>query len=410
MAIALLASLALEAQQDDPYAVRDYPFLHTGQNHLIFPGLQDALEPIYRKMDRMLFEGKGQIQMVHIGGSHLQADIWSDRMRERLQNFFPGTQATRGLVFPFNMAHTNNPYNYHTEYTGTWESCKAVQRNRTCPLGLTGFSATTRDSLCRIKVYFRGAGYPQYEFDRVRVFHDTDSSSYSVRLVNRGLRAAESLGRNSGSTLFRMGGVQTFVELEIRKTAPCQDHFTLHGISMESDDPGIVYTAVGVNGAATGSYLRCRLLEPHLRALAPSLVIFSIGINDANTPEFDTQLFERNYDSLIARVRRAVPDACVMLTTNNDSYYQKKYPNRNAEKVRASMLRIARKHHAVVWDLFEVMGGLGSIQSWVAAGLASPDKIHLLRPGYELVADLMFNAFMQDYDAHLRTVHQGHQR
>jgi lysophospholipase L1-like esterase len=314
------------------------------------------------------------------------------------------------LVFPFNIAHTNNPYNYHTEYTGTWESCKAVQRNRTCTLGLTGISATTRDSLCRIKVYFRGAGYPQYEFDRVRVFHDTDSSSYSVRLVNRGVRAAESLDRNSGSTLFRMGSVQTFVELEIRKTAPCQDHFTLHGISMESDDPGIVYTAVGVNGAATGSYLRCRLFEPHLRALAPSLVIFSIGINDANTPEFDAHLFERNYDSLIARVRRAVPDACVMLTTNNDSYYQKKYPNRNAEKVRASMLRIARKHHAVVWDLFEVMGGLGSIQSWVAAGLANPDKIHLLRPGYELVADLMFNAFMQDYDAHLRTVHQGHQR
>ena len=406
----LLLHLLPKAQQDYPYAVEQFPFLHTDHNQLTFPGAQDALEPLFKRMDKVIFDGKGQVQIVHIGGSHLQADMWSDRMRQRLQHFFPGIEATRGLLFPFNMARTNNPYNYNTEYTGYWESCKAVQWNRTCPLGLTGISSTTHDSLCRIKVYFRGADYPQYEFNRVRVFQDTDSTSYSLRVVNPGVSAPSEMDRKAGCSTFRLGMFQNFIEFEIKKTAACQNHFTLYGISLESDDPGFVYSAIGVNGAATKSYVRCNMFEQHLRAINPHLVIFSVGINDANTTEFDSHMFERNYDTLVARVHRAAPGACVLFTTNNDTYYQKKYPNRNAEKVRTSMLKLAKKHNAAVWDLFEVMGGLGSIKDWITAGLANSDKIHLLKPGYELVADLMFNALMQAYDQHLRTAYQSTQK
>jgi len=336
--------------------------------------------------------------------------MWSDRMRQRLQHFFPGTEATRGLIFPFVMARTNNPYNYQTEYSGNWESCRNVQWNRTCDLGLTGVSVTTRDSLCRIKISFRGAGYPQYESNRVRVFHDMDSTSYDVRVTNAGVSSKADARRDLGYTQFGLGIFQTFVELEIRKTAPWQNHFTLFGISLESDDPGFVYHAMGVNGAATKSYLHCNLLEQHMRAIHPDIVIFSVGINDANTTDFDSHLFERNYDSLVARVNRAAPEAAILFTTNNDTYYQKKYPNKNAEKVRTSMLKLGKKHNAVVWDLFEVMGGLGSIKDWIEAGLANSDKIHLLKPGYELVADLMFGALMQSYELHLRMLYQANQK
>ncbi|MFN8394120.1 MAG: GDSL-type esterase/lipase family protein [Bacteroidia bacterium] len=410
MMACMLVVVSAQAQQDYPYALNVYPFLHLDKNQLTFPGDPNAFEPLFAKMDKVLYEGKGQVQVVHIGGSHLQADMWSDRMRQRLQHFFPGVEATRGLLFPFNMAHTNNPYNYHTEYTGNWESCRNVQWNKACTLGLTGISATTHDSLCRIKVFFRGADYPQYEFNRVRVFMDLDSSSYSVSVVNPGVTSQASTDSALGYTAFQLGAFQTSLELEIRKTAPGQNHFTFYGISLESEDPGFVYSAIGVNGAATKSYLRCNLFEQHLRAVKPDLVIFSVGINDANTSEFDSHMFERNYDSLLTRVRRAVPGSTILFTTNNDTYYLKKYPNRNAEKVRVSMLKIAKKHNAAVWDLFEIMGGLGSIKEWIAAGLANQDKIHLLKPGYELVADMLFNALMQAYDQHLATTFQTTQK
>jgi lysophospholipase L1-like esterase len=403
----LLAAIHLPAQQDYPYAVAQYPFLHADKNVLQTPGPINPLDKLFARIDQVLFQGNGQINIVHIGGSHLQADMWSDRLRQRLQHFFPGTEATRGLVFPYSMARTNNPYNYLTEYTGSWESCRNIQWNKACNLGLTGISVTTRDSLCRIKISFRGADYPQYDFNRIRVLHDTDTTSYSLSLLNPGVATQIEHNKANGFTLFRTSAMQNYLELEIRKTAPHQNHFTLFGISMESDDPGFIYHAIGVNGAATKSFVRCNLFETHLRAVKPDLVIFSVGINDANTTEFDSHGYERNYDSLVAYVHRAAPDAAVMFTTNTDSYYQKKYPNKNAEKVRASMLKLAKKHSAIVWDLYEVMGGLGSIKEWIAAGLANSDKIHLLKPGYELLADLMFNALLQAYDQHLREAYHS---
>ncbi|HHG83833.1 MAG TPA: hypothetical protein ENJ82_03715 [Bacteroidetes bacterium] len=402
----------LAAQADYPYVLEQYDFIHYEKNHLIFPGGEDALDPLFAKMDRLLFEGKGQINVVHIGGSHIQADMWSDRFRQRLQTFFPGIRGARGLLFPFKMAKTNNPYNYFPEWTGNWSACKNIQRNTGCTLGLTGMSVTTQDSLATLRISFRGDGYPQYECNRIRVFHEMGAKTFSLRVSTPGVVARVRRNEGLGYTEFLLDSYLTAVDLEFFKTDAQQTHFTLYGLSLENDDPGFVYHAIGVNGAATASYRRCKLFPQHIEAVNPDLVIFSIGINDAHTRagEFDQASFERNYDTLVDWVRRANPNAVILFTTNNDSYYRRKYPNRNAEHVRKIMLRLAQKHHAVVWDLYGVMGGLGSVRKWIAAGLANKDKIHMLKPGYVLLADMMFNALMEPYDIHLKSLHQTDSR
>lgn len=406
--LSVLVAANVVAQADYPYLVDQHDFIRYDLNHLQFPGGEDALDPLYAKMDRLLFEGKGQINVVHIGGSHIQADMWSDRMRQRLQTFFPGVRGARGLLFPFKMAKTNNPYNYFPEWTGKWEACKNIHRNADCTLGLTGMSVTTRDSLATLRISFRGDGYPQYECKRVRVFHDMGPESFSLRIATPGVNAQVRTNEALGYTEFLLDKHVNAIDLEFFKTDVVQTHFTLYGLSLDNDDPGFVYTAIGVNGAATPSYRRCKLFPQHMEAVRPDLIIFSVGINDAHctTSEFDADYYARNYDTLVDWVRRANPDAAILFTTNNDSYYKRKYPNRNAEKVREVMLSLAQRHRAVVWDMYGVMGGLGSIRTWVQAGLANKDKIHMLKPGYVLLADLMFNALMEPYDAHLRSLHQ----
>lgn len=388
--------------QDYPYEVEQFPFIDYERNDLVFPGSMDRYENLYSKIDALLFQGKGQINVVHVGGSHIQADMWSDRMRQRLQTFFPGNRGSRGLIFPYRMAKTNNPSNYKAEFTGSWAGCRCVQRNKGCTFGLTGINVTTHDTLTTIRIYFRGEDYPQYAFDRVRVFYDMGPTSYDVEVETDRAFYKKNLDETEGCAKFEFSEYLTELQLKIRKTEPGQDHFTLYGIGLESDEPGFIYHSIGVNGAATVSYKRCQLWEQHLKAIQPDLVIFSIGINDANGPNFDADYYERNYDELVKRVYSANPNAAILFTTNNDSYYKKRYPNKNAEKVRDAMMSLGSRHDAAVWDMYGVMGGLGSIKTWVKAGLANPDKIHLLKPGYVLVGDLMFNALMQTYDAHLK--------
>lgn len=409
MAMAWIVPGSLFGQSDFPYSVEQHSFVKYDLNHLQMPGSSSAYEPLFKKMDRCIFEGKGQVNVVHIGGSHIQADMWSDRMRQRLQTFFPGVQSGRGLIFPFKMAKTNNPWNYVPEWTGQWEACRNVQRKKNCTLGLTGISVTTRDTFTTLKISYRGDNYPRYECNRLRVFHEQGSDTYNVHPALPDTKYRISTNQELGFTEFLLDTLLTEVLLVIEKTDPLQNHFTLYGLALDNEDPGFVYHAIGVNGAATSSYLRCRLFADHMKAVRPDLVVFSIGINDANTTtaDFDGRRYERNYDSLVAMVRAANPDAAIMFTTNNDSYYRRRYANKNAYKVRDIMLKLAQKHNGAVWDMFGVMGGLGSIKTWIRAGLANSDRIHLLKPGYVLMADLMFNALMEPYDAHLQQLHRS---
>jgi hypothetical protein len=61
------------------------------------------------------------------------------------------------------------------------------------------------------------------------------------------------------------------------------------------------------------------------------------------------------------------------------------------------MMRLAAKHGCAVWDTFGVMGGQTSIARWEEAGLAKKDRIHLTRPGYVALGDLLFSAMMEAY-------------
>jgi lysophospholipase L1-like esterase len=386
--------------QDYPYLQATYPFINLKANHLIFPGDSTAFSALQRRMDELLFKGKGQINIVHVGGSHVQADMWTERMRRLFRHTYDGTKGPRGLVFPFRMAHTNGPQSYSVRSTGKWSVRKNVGPPSVGSLGLTGYALTTQDSACDIQVQF----LPQssYDFNRVKIFHDQDSSSFSMFVKENGLDLPLEHFPEKGYSQFKFSGHAQTLDLVVRRTDSTQRQFTLYGLVLENDDPGFVWHGVGVNGASTSSYLKCDLFKQHLAALNPDLIVFSVGINDANTLQFDGRSYERNYDTLVNWVRSVNPEVSILFTTNTDSYYRKKYPNKNAAEVRDIMIRLAKRHRAAVWDCWSVMGGLGSIKSWVKAGLANSDKVHMLAGGYELLGDLFFTAFWQHYDAHLK--------
>jgi len=166
-------------------------------------------------------------------------------------------------------------------------------------------------------------------------------------------------------------------------------------------------TGIGVNGASLGSYSKCTDLVNDLRLVKPDLVIFGIGINDATAANFSVEDFVARYKVLVSQVRSVNPDCALLFISNNDSFRRvrrKGYVvNTNGQLAEQGFLRLGKDCDAGVWDLFDIMGGLGSMRKWEAAGLAKRDKIHFTETGYELVGDLLFNALMDKYMNHLKT-------
>ena len=400
--IALPLSLPALAQPD-PLRLNAPPFVDQTANHIIQRGDSSGMEAWNQKLDRLYFTGEGQLNVVHIGGSHIQADMWSQQARHRMQQTAPGIRAGRGFIFPFTMAKTNNPYWYEVKYTGNWTAVRNVTKADTSTLGLSGISVTTNDTLSDLHVGFRGDQYPGYEFNRIKVLHGRDSSfaveawsSDSTVVITRSVDALE------GITTIHYDRYVDSLQLRFMRTDSTQTRFTLYGIILESDDPGIFYNAIGVNGAATKSYLRCQRFTDDMAVIEPDLVVFSVGVNDAHDSEFDPKRFKQNYTELIERVRLAAPDAAILLTTNTDSYFKRRVANRNALKVRDAMLELSAEQGVAVWDMFTVMGGLGSIAKWQSAGLAQKDRIHFNRQGYMLLADLQVAAIMEAYGEHVK--------
>lgn len=404
--------LQVWAQVNDfPYMGSTYPFIQYHKNGLIFLGDSSDMQNFYNKMDELIFHGRGKINIIHMGGSHVQADIVSGRVRERLSNFYPSNKGSRGLVFPYKVAGTNNPYNYVVNSTGKWEACKNTQRDKFCELGLTGISITTRDTTSTISISLKTDYYQVYDFNHIRLFHISDSLLFSVFPILDDTTASYTIKSQieKGITDIYLDRYYHQISLRFKKTDSLQWGYTLLGIQLENEDPGITYHAIGVNGASTSSYLQCQLLPAHIREIKPDLVIMGIGINDAAGKDFNPLDFEYNYRKLIDSIRAASPGTAILLITNNDSYkkYKRKYyVNKNGLVVRESMLKLGKEMNLAVWDFFTVMGGLQSMETWLKNGLAKSDRVHFTTSGYKLMGDLLFEALLKHYEYHLKRIYQ----
>ncbi len=385
-----------------PYKIDHYDFIHYELNKFTFFDDSTRFNELYRKYDQLVNRGEGKLKIVHIGGSHIQADIYSNRMRERLQTFQPGSNGGRGFVFPYTIAKTNNPSSYKIKYSGRWVSCRNVEKNKTCTLGLSGISVTTTDTNAYISLSLE-PGEVDYDFNRVRIFHQQDSTVFDPVISAESPVLEVHKDYTQGITEVVFEDYIDQITLSFRKTDSLQNAFVLYGLSLETDDPGVVYNSIGVNGAKLPSYLRCQLFEDHLAALDPDLVVLSIGTNDAYTRYFQPETYRANYDSLIERIVNAVPDAAILITVPNDSYLYRRYINHNTGEVRNVINRLAAQYDCGVWDFYTIMGGLNSIIVWQRFGLARRDRIHFTRKGYELMGDLLFNAFLKSYDNYIDT-------
>ena len=100
--------------------------IHKEHNTFAYADSSDSFRTFFGKLDS-LYEGhRKNIQIFHIGGSHIQADFYSNKVREYLRNITLYTHSSRGLIFPYRLAGTNNPLNYNiTGNSALWKGYRS---------------------------------------------------------------------------------------------------------------------------------------------------------------------------------------------------------------------------------------------------------------------------------------------
>ena len=415
--LSLIFTLKGQEQENEPisdslnmycfpdYAILDsavgnrYPFMVIEKNNFqFFTAESPNWEHFYHEFNAMVKEKDRKLNFYHLGGSHIQADIYSHDFRSFLQSNWADISGERGIVFPFDLANSNNPANYFFSSPNHWTAYRSIsQRPETIDYGLMGAALICNDSL--ITIYFRhDRTNVKPPFSSIRIYHNKGELPFELQfgeaelLVNR-VEHNPAIGYTD---VYFTDLIDT-LDLQFSRITEHVIGLEIYGFQFMNSDPGISYTSIGINGAGLYTYLANENFEEQLMAYPPDFFTFSVGTNDANVPfdRFDPQVYKLNLEKMMRIVLKVNPKCAILLTVPNDSYYHKKYLNRNIARQREVIIELAEKYQQPVWDVYGLMGELGSSKLWFNNGLMQSDMVHFTSIGYHLKGDLMIDAFVK---------------
>lgn len=332
------------------------------------------------------FSNSAPFRIVHIGDSHIQAGFFTGEVRRLLSSYYNDTAVSIGYVFPYNLAGTNSPSDYSFKSDNNWTFCKMLSSEEFIGAGLSGMIMETSDINPSLSVSLKSKKNGDKYFDEITVLFESESRE--IEVLPEGIKFdVKSKGANYIHLKFDSPVSEANLQF-CRQGAK----LSISGLILENSASKMVYNSAGLNGADVKSYLRAAGLGNQLALINPHLVIISLGTNDAYHPLFDVVAFNVVLNSLIDRVKQAVPKATILLTIPGDHLVSRIKPNPNLLLVKEAIIASAIENGCCVWDFHTLMGGEGSIRTWNGMGLTAPDLLHLNAKGYRLQGELLFEA------------------
>jgi len=348
-----------------------------------------SFHTLFTKLDSIANGASTSISIVHIGDSHLQAGYLSEKIKAKLQAYYTPTDTilSPGLIFPFSLAQTNNPYYYESTGTGYWSGYRNVEHDPPVALGMTGISLKT-DSSGQIRIKFRNSSRTnRYAFNQMRVLGH--GKAVLETSIDDKTRFAP------GHTLLVDRPIDS-IQIAIHPLP--NDSFILQGLLLDYTASRIDYHTIGINGAQAKSYLQCQDLASQLEALQPDWVILSLGTNEAYSQPFNSKELEAELEAFMKTIEGAAPFAAKLLCTPNDHLDRNQQPNAQVAPLIAIQSSMAHKHGWALWDFYQLMGGQGSIEKWAEDSLTARDRVHFNRRGYERQGEMFFQALQETKD------------
>ncbi len=400
--LALSSSLVFgQAVRWQSFEYKNYPWLDSTMN--VFQAHDKAiLRPLFIKLNH---SNKKRVNILHIGDSHVQADIFTNETRMLLGNTFG--YSGRGIVFPYTTAKTHTAADYQCFHTGKWLYAKNVERSPELHLGVSGVTSKTYDVRSQFTLKFR-EGSIQKDFTRLRILCKRSAQSFDIKIVTptetKIIDVFESdIDTATDELVVNLNSGHPWYRFEFLNTDTAQQEFEIYGISIESPkNNGVLYTSVGINGAGHYSIMREDKLPQQLGILKPDAIILDVGANDFYNKGMDKEKFRENLISIINLFKEFAPNAVIILSNSQD-IHRGGYSLAACSVFSYMIADVAQSEKVAFYDWYRVAGGNRSMKIWKSLSLANKDGVHLTRDGYELKGTLIYQAFRNTHSKLIET-------
>lgn len=403
-AIALTRSLTATSQSQIEFTYKSFGLEREDDNVIHNAAhLDDFFENLYKQKN--LHDRK--INIIHIGDSHIQADFLTAVVRRNFQKYFGN--AGRGLIVPARVAGTNEPFNIVTRSNTQWDSKRCVYPDQPMPIGIGGITIQTNQPKTRLEIHMNDL-WMDYAFKTLTLFFKKDYNSFDFSIRDTAnhvigfINAFKSEPFVNHSKVILTDTVSGVI-LETYQSNPSQNHATIFGVNLENGKSGVLYHAIGVNGAMYSHYNAALYFTKQTSTLEPELFVISLGTNESiNYPYLDKNFFQ-HVDKLVTSLRAANPMAKFILVTPPDAFRRKIKTNPGIATIRQQIIAYAVENGLAFYDMYKALGGDNAATIWRQAKLLRPDGIHFTKDGYEYQGNLFFNALMKSYNQYVPLRH-----
>ena len=360
---------------------KEYSYLILNKNYITYNNADWS--SFYNK----LLNASSQISIVHIGDSHLQADIATAKTRALFQEKYG--DAGRGLISPLKMAKTNEPIDYYFKCNTPYVASSLMRRPWKSNIRLTGASFTPTTENFQISVGTKKNESFTDTFSKLRIHVDGDLYIDSVRADNRNISYTIDETSPYYTDIYFSRPVSN-VDLWLSSIGK----IAILGTSLLNDSNGVVYNVIGNNGASYYSYNKMGNLGSDCTFLNPDLFIISLGANEA----FGNLSNEGFYDTVsefIQDIQSYNPNVPILLVTPMECQKNGRI-NQKIKQFRNVFILFGKDKNIAVYDWYEVAGGDNASSKWVKDRLMGGDRIHNTSKGYYLQGTLLFEALTND--------------
>ena len=355
-----------------------------------------ALVPFFEQLYRhQLGELSGPLRILHYGDSHTAADEWTGDLRSRFQGKFGDGGSGYSLAgFPWKGYRRED---VRSGSTRGWHTDGLVGKPGDGVYGLGGVSLSAKSP--HEAVYLLADGQ---EFE---LFYLQQPGGGSLQIYdNGGLVERISTDGDTAPGYYHYESVPGphRLEVETLDQAPVR----LFGWVAENAT-GVTYETLGINGAQASIVFDWNqpILRSNIERRNPGLVILAYGTNEAGRKDWTLETYREMFSQLIGRFREAAPTATILVVGPPDRYVHTRkgwLPLENVDMIVEAQRQAALATGSAFWDLRAKMGGKGSMQQWVQAGMAQYDHVHFTGPGYRMLGDAVFRDVMSQYDVFLK--------
>jgi len=374
-----------------------------------------------------------RLRVAHFGDSHTAADIWTGRVRAVLQDRF-GDGGRGFLMFgkPWDGYWPEGAETGATEgWTGSNALLQGVEgRETTGVFGLGGGALCADEAGPEAWIILAATEGPRVG----ELFFTTGPGGGDLEFF-RGEEAPVTIATIAGTPglgvhPWRLDGD---APKTLRVRAAGHGRVCILGAVAERPETGIVYDALGLNGARLTHLSRWDAwVEPMVIRRGYQLLVFSYGTNEAVDEWLDLASYERAAGRALDSVRALAPDADCLVVGPPPSGSVGAAPPRFQERLVplvALYKDLARRNGCAYFDTLAWTGGPAVFPDWTgdpaavltqlderfglaAAGalrlrpepavLFQADLVHLTVEGYRLLGDLVADALLRAWAAYLR--------